>query len=977
MKRFLLSGFSIFFFLFVQNISSQTTWEKLFSKKNTDAFRCVIEVPAGGYLIAGYTSDSTVNDTDAYVVRMTTAGDTLWTKRINRTGNGKDLLYKVINTADGGYAFCGYSTSNSAGSDDAYFLKMDAIGNVLWSKTWGGTGKDRAQDIVQTADGGFAIAGYTTSPPAAYYDAFLIRTNGSGDTLWTRRFGTSGFDDANTVVTHPDGGFVLGGQSTNGGAGLDMYMVRLNTAGDIIWTKKFGTNGTDNIEHIIRQPDGTYILAGGTDDTGGLGGNDGYLVKTDTGGTVLWSKVYGGNSQDDFHQVYRTVGGNFILSGTSRSSGALEPNMWLIKTNSSGDSLWSRTYGGDNHDHGYSAVQTSDGGYIFVGYSSSFGFNGEDAYVVKTDNFGDLGDYLTNITVSDLTQPLNGSCSNNNIQIKVVVRNFGRDTVPNVPVTINITGPITQTLNQTYNGTVPPGELDTLTFSTPVNLSVPGQYTFSCTSLNVNDVFPQNNNLTRTITIIGYSAAPTVTDGNRCGTGSVVLSANSSDSIFWFSASTAGSLLGVGSNFNTPSISTTTTYYAQAGFACPSVRVPVVANVLAPIAAPTTTSAQRCGAGSLTLSASATDPIRWFSASSGGTALFTGSSFPTPTISSTTIYYAEAFNVACSSIRTAASATINTASSNPITSSASRCDSGTLILGATASDPITWYDAATAGNIVGSGASFTTPVLTSTTTYYAEASNGNCPSSRIAATASITSQIPDPIVTAGERCGAGTVALGATSSEILIWYASASGGSQLGSGTTFTTPFITGTTTYYVLATNGACPSNYIPVIATIHPTFSISLGSDTSLAVGSNYTLDPGAGFVSYNWTGGDTTQSLTVNTTDTYCVTVTDANNCTATDCINVQFSVGVKQIEYSLNFSVFPNPSDDIFYVKIESDAKLVSYHLISVEGKIVLEKEFRNVNADSPISVYVSDLASGMYILKITIDDEVSSQRLIRN
>ena len=124
-------------------------------------------------------------------------------------------MYKVINTADGGYAFCGYSTSNSAGSDDAYFLKMDAIGNVLWSKTWGGTGKDRAQDIVQTADGGFAIAGYTTSPTAAYYDAFLIRTNGSGDTIWTRRFGTSGFDDANTDVTHPDGGFVLGGQSTN------------------------------------------------------------------------------------------------------------------------------------------------------------------------------------------------------------------------------------------------------------------------------------------------------------------------------------------------------------------------------------------------------------------------------------------------------------------------------------------------------------------------------------------------------------------------------------------------------------------------------------------------------------------------------------------------------------------------------------------------------------------------------------------
>jgi len=976
-KHFLLTAFFLLSLLFINSLNAQSTWEKIFSKKSTDAFRCVVEVPAGGYMIAGYTSDSTVNDTDAYVVRMTTAGDTLWTKRINRAGNGKDLLYKVINTADGGFAFCGYSTSNSAGSDDAYFLKMDPAGNIEWSNTWGGTGKDRAQDIVQTADGGFAIAGYTTSPPAAYYDAFLIRTNSSGDTLWTRRYGNSGFDDANTVVIHPDGGFVIGGQSSNGGAGLDMYMVRLTGSGSVAWTKKFGTGGTDNIEHIIRQSDGTYILAGGTDDIGGLGGNDGYLVKTDSGGTVLWSKYYGGNSQDDFHQVYRSSGGNFVLSGTSRSSGALEPNMWLLKTNSSGDSLWSQTYGGDNHDHGYSAVQASDGGYIFVGYSSSFGFNSEDAYVVKTNSLGNIGDYLTNITVADLTQPLHGSCTNNSVQIKVVIRNFGRDTVPNVPVTINITGPITQTLNQTYNGSVPPGELDTLTFSTPINLSSPGQYTFSCTSQNVNDVFPQNNNLTRTVSIIEYSSPPTVTDGNRCGTGSVSLSANSTDSIFWYNASTAGNLLGIGTNFNTPSISTTTTYYAQAGFACPSSRVPVVANVLAPIAAPTTTPAQRCSPGSVTLTASAADPIRWFSASSGGTPLFTGSSFTTPSISTTTIYYAEAFNVACSSIRTAATATINTPSANPVTSSASRCDSGTIILNATASDPITWYDAAIGGNVVGTGPSYTTPVLTSTTTYYAEASNGICPSNRIAATASITSQIPDPTVTPGERCGAGTVTLGASSNEILIWYASASGGSQLGSGTTFTTPFITGTTTYYVIATNGACPSNYIPVVATIHPNISINLGSDTTLVSGSNYTLDPGAGFATYSWTGGDTTQTLTVSTTNTYCVTVTDVNNCTATDCINVQFSVGLNQIENTSSFTVFPNPADNLFYITLEKNSRKVNCQLYSIDGKIILDREFQNINSGLPFPVHVSDIASGSYILKITTDDTVSSQRLIRN
>jgi hypothetical protein len=977
MKKKTLHSCLFLAFLFSSfQTSSQTTWEKLFSKKSTDSFRTVLEVPSGGYLLAGYTSDSTVSDTDAYVVRMTTAGDTLWTRRIDGAANGKQLIYKAINTGDGGFAFCGYSTNNGPGNDDAYFLKMDANGVIQWSNFWGGQGRDRAQDIVQTPDGGYAIAGYTNSAPAGYYDALLIRLNSSGDTLWTKRYGNSGFDDANTLVMHPDGGFVLGGQSSNGAAGLDMYMVRVNSNGDVLWSKKFGTNSTDNIEHIIRQSDGNYIIAGGTDDLSGLGGNDGSLVKTDSGGTVLWSKKYGGNSQDDFHQVYQTGGGNFILSGTSRSSGPLGPNMWLFKTNSSGDSLWSRTFGGDNHDHGYSAVQTADGGYIFAGYSGSFGFNAEDAYVVKTDNAGNIGDFLTYATVSDFTQPLDGSCTSSNVQLKVVVRNHGRDTLPSVPVTIQITGPITQTLNQTYSGSVRPQDLDTLTFSTLVNLSIPGQYTFSCTSGNLNDVYPQNNNLTKTVNIVAYSATPSTIDSARCGTGSVVLKASSTDSIFWYNASSGGNLLGVGSTFNTPSISSTTLYYAQAGLNCPSARVATTANVLTAPAAPVSVSGQRCGTGSVSLSASAADPIRWFTASSGGTSIGSGNSFNTPAISSTTVYYAEAFNAGCGSARTPATATINPVSGNPVTTSAGRCDSGSITLTATASDPITWYDSAVAGNVVGTGSSFITPSLTSTTTYYAEASNGTCPSNRIAATATVSSQVPDPLVITGSNCGAGTVTLGATSNDILIWYASASGGSQLGSGTSFTTPFITGTTTYYVLATNGACPSNYIPVTATIFSNPSVNIGPDTSIAFGETYLLDAGAGFASYSWTGGSTSQTLTVSSTNTYCVTVTDTNGCSATDCALVQVSVGVNENFSEKNFSIYPNPFGDLFYFVSSENISEALFEIMSIDGRIILQQTIKDIRTGSAIEFNTSNYSPGIYLFRITSDDRSTTRRIIR-
>jgi hypothetical protein len=977
MKLFLRVSFftSILIFICISG-NTQTTWEKLFSKKSTDSFRCVIEASAGGYVIAGYTSDSTVNDTDAYVVRMTTAGDTLWTKRINGTNNGKDLLYKVINTNDGGYAFCGYSTNNGIGNDDAYFMKMDANGNVLWSKYWGGAGKDRAQDIIQTSDGGFAIAGYTTTAPAAYYDAFLIKTNSSGDTTWVKRYGTGGFDDANTLVQHPDGGFVLGGQSTNGGTGLDMYMVRTDAGGNQLWTRKFGTMGTDNIEHIIRQSDGTYILTGGTDGPG-LGGNDGSLVKTDSGGTVIWSKIYGGNSQDDFHQVYKTNDGGFLMSGTSRSSGALEPNMWLMKTNSSGDSTWSKTYGGDNHDHGYSAVQTADGGYIFVGYTSSFGFNGEDAYVVKTNSAGNIGNYLTYASVSSLAQPLHGSCTASNVQVKVVVRNYGRDTLPNVPVTIQISGPVNQTINQTYNGSVYPGDLDTLTFSTTINFTTPGLYTFNCTSSNLNDVFPQNNNLLTTINIVGYSSPPSTTPGSRCGTGSISLSATSPDSIFWYSASSGGSLLGTGSVYNTPSISATTTYYAQAGFACPSSRVATLATVVSAPVAPTTTSAQRCGTGTVVLGASAADPVRWFDASTGGTQVGSGTSFTTPTLSSTTTYYAEAYNGVCGSTRVGATATVNPATPAPVTTGASRCDAGTVTLTATASNPVTWYDAASGGNIVGSGTSFITPVLNTTTIYYAEASNGICPSTRVSAQATISSQVADPTVSPGSSCGPGTVVLGASSNETLIWYATSSGGSQLGVGTSFTTPFLNTSTTYYVLATNGACPSNYIAVQATIHTLPSVNIGPDTSLGFGSTYLLDPGAGFSSYSWTGGSTSQTLTVNVTGTYCVTVTDANNCTATDCANVQISVGMDEAGIENMISLYPNPVSDKLFIEIKQETGTTRYQLISAEGKILKEEQFSEIQPGTVLPVSVSELSEGVYLMRIFTKQWTGTLRILKN
>lgn len=962
---FLLSATSL--------LRAQTSWEKLFSQKSTDVFRCVIEASAGGYIAAGYTSDSTVNDTDAYVVRLNVNGDTLWTKKYNYGPGSKDLYYKVINATGNTFLLCGYSTGYN-GSDDAIWAKMDANGNILWTYSWGGVGKERAQDIQQTSDGGYAIAGYTTSPPALYYDAFLIKTDNDGILQWQKKYGGSGFEDANSLRQLPDGGYILGGQASGSG-GLDMSLMRINASGDTLWTRKFGTAGTDNIESVYRLSSGDFVLAGGTDGAG-AGGNDGYLVKTDSGGAVLWTRTYGGNDQDDFHRVEETSDNGFILSGTSRSSGALLPNMWLVKTNSAGDSLWTRTFGGNNHDHGYSAVQTSDGGYIFAGYSSSFAFNGEDGYIVKTDASGDVSNLLTYISITALASPLSYTCANASTPVKVVIRNFGNDTVPNVPVTIQITGSLTQTINQTYNGAVHPGEVDTFLLSTPINTSGGGTYNFYCFSGNTNDVIPARNSFSTTVFIPAYSATPTVTNGSRCGTGSVTLTATSPDSIFWYNAPTSGTLVGIGSPFNTPSIATTTTYYAQAGMACPSSRVAATASVLSTPVNPVTTNASRCGSGTLTLTASATDPVLWFDASSGGTQVGSGNSFTTPSLTSTTTYYAEANNGTCSSGRISATATINVQSADPVVTPASRCGSGTVDLTATASDPISWYDASSGGNLVGTGGTFITPVLTSTTTYYAEASNGTCPSARVAGTATINTVTPDPVVTDGSHCGPGTVTLSASSVATVIWYPTSSGGTQLGTGSSFTTPSISSTTTYYVQATDGICPSAFVPVQAVINPNPVVNLGNDTTVFALS-YTLDAGPGYANYSWSTTEQTQTIDITAPGNYCVTVTDNNTCTGSDCIYVDLIIGIRENGLAAGIRVYPNPAGEQVQFEFPNVFTGVTVWMISSSGQLISREYLGEVLAGSVHTLDLSSLAKGMYLVRLESSQGGFSRILLKD
>jgi hypothetical protein len=254
-------------------------------------------------------------------------------------------------------------------------------------------------------------------------------------------------------------------------------------------------------------------------------------------------------------------------------------------------------------------------------------------------------------------------------------------------------------------------------------------------------------------------AAPSAGNVSRCGTGSMILSAVSPELITWYDAPTAGNLLFTGDQYTTQSISTTTTYYAEAGTTCKSpTRTAVQAIINAVPSAPSASNVSRCGTGTVTLTATSLETIYWYSAPSGGTLLFTGASYTTPSISTTTTYYVETGNT-CRSSRISVQAIVNSAPAAPTASDVSRCGTGTVTLNATSSATINWYSASSGGTFLGTGATYTTPSINSTTIYYAEANNG-CSSASRTAVQAIISPIPAaPSASNVSRCGTGTVTL--------------------------------------------------------------------------------------------------------------------------------------------------------------------------------------------------------------------------
>lgn len=342
-------------------------WSKIYGGNDDDRGKYMQITNDSGFIIVGqsnavYSGGSTLVG-DVWLVKTDSMGDTLWTKTFSATG--LEDGFSVIQTSDG-YLITGAIPSNNPAQEwDAWVIRTDSNGDTLWTKTYGALGEELLVSVQETAQGGFIFAGTTSSFGAGEFDAWLFLTDADGNIVWTKTFGGIFSDYAHSVKQTLDGGFILTGRRLEALPGApDLWIIRTDANGDSIWTKTFNgsttTNSFDEGRDVQIMSDGGFIVLGFT-------GISVWLIRIDANGDSLWTKQHIGSAKS----LQETSDGGFILAGGNR----------LIRTDANGDIIWTKSLDGFSN----SVLQTSDEGFIVAGYQFSSS-TGDNLWLLRLDS---------------------------------------------------------------------------------------------------------------------------------------------------------------------------------------------------------------------------------------------------------------------------------------------------------------------------------------------------------------------------------------------------------------------------------------------------------------------------------------------------------------------------------------------------------------------------------------------------------------
>jgi len=385
-------------------------WNHTYGGSSYDEGYAVQQTNDGGYIITGASLSFGAGDWDVWLIKTDSNGNEEWNSTFG--GTSYDRGYSVQQTNEGGYIITGCTHSFGNGEFDVWLIKTDSNGNEEWNSTFGGISVDWGYSILKLVDGGYIIAGYTDSYGAGNSDVWLIKADSNGNEEWNSTFGGISYDKGFSGRQTDDGGYIITGYTVSynlDGTGCDVWLIKTDSNGNEEWNSTFGGTGIPNkfdMGYDVQQTnDGGYIITGDTE-IYYVSQSDVLLIKTDSSGNEVWTETFGGSNADRGRSVQQTVDGGYIIVGWAVSFGEPDPDVWLIKTDMNGCKEWNVIYGFEvnSGDWGYAVEQTNDGGYIIAGTTMSTGWMLNESYSLNKEEGTDV--WLIKTYMGDNTPPI-------------------------------------------------------------------------------------------------------------------------------------------------------------------------------------------------------------------------------------------------------------------------------------------------------------------------------------------------------------------------------------------------------------------------------------------------------------------------------------------------------------------------------------------------------------------------------------------
>jgi len=385
-------------------MKGQILFQRMYVLSATTQLKEIIPTNDGGFLLCGASIGN-----GSYVIKVNDNGQMQWTNEINNQAESYPSSFQKCN--DGGIIMCGY-IRDSLFNWDVFLVRTDPNANVMWSAAYGGSSNDVGSFARQTSDGGFIVCGNTLIG-SQHVKQFLMKTDAQGIVQWTRTYSdttSSTIADAKHILELSDG-YVFCGRNqviNSPGTNFDGTIFKTDLSGNLLWSKSYGFAEWDQFNQLVQTSDNGFAICGWVDTIAGGNIRDVLLSKFDSLGNFQWAKAYGDSSDDLGYVFEETSDGGYIIGGKSSSFAVGPPNFYVIKTDSMGDLTWSKTYGSTNDEELFACHATNDGGYVLGGITLSFGSPSHRSYFIKTNGQGYSGcnELQPSTQSADLTLPL-------------------------------------------------------------------------------------------------------------------------------------------------------------------------------------------------------------------------------------------------------------------------------------------------------------------------------------------------------------------------------------------------------------------------------------------------------------------------------------------------------------------------------------------------------------------------------------------